>query len=103
MARIENAPYLIVRSFLPYIALATLEKLGEASAYTIIKHVQEELGILMSAGSMYTALYGLERRGYIKGKTKYRVTGEGLAILQKARENIKEILPKIETFLQTKV
>jgi DNA-binding PadR family transcriptional regulator len=100
MVQFENAPYLIVRSFLPYIALATLEKIGDASAYAIIKYIQGELGILISAGSMYTALYGLERRGYIEGKTKYRVTDKGLTLLQNVKGAMKEFLPKIEAFLQ---
>jgi len=100
MVRFENAPYLIVRSFLPYIALATIEKLGEASAYAIIKHVQEELGTLISAGSMYTALYGLERQGYIVGRTKYKITRKGLVLLQNVKGNMKEFLPKIQAFLE---
>lgn len=100
MVRFENAPYLIVRSFLPYIALATLEKVGDASAYAIIKYIQGELGILISAGSMYTALYGLERQGYIEGRTKYKITRKGLALLQNVKGTMKEVLPKIQAFLE---
>jgi len=100
MVQFENVPYLIVKSFLPYIALTTIKKAGEATAYTIIQHIQEELGIVLSAGTVYSTIYGLERKGYIKGETKYRLTDKGLDLLQNSKKIIRETLPKIEAFLQ---
>jgi DNA-binding PadR family transcriptional regulator len=99
MVRFENVSYVIVKSFLPYIALASIKKAGEATAYNIIQHVQEELNVVLSAGTMYSTIYGLERQGYIKGKTRYRLTDKGMALLQNSRKTMKEILPKVEAFI----
>jgi DNA-binding PadR family transcriptional regulator len=101
MARFENTSYRIVRGLLPYVALATIKKAGEATAYTIIQHVHEELDIVLSAGTMYSTIYGLERQGYIEGETKYRVTDKGLILLENAKKNIRELFPKIEAFLES--
>jgi DNA-binding PadR family transcriptional regulator len=101
MVRFENISYTIVRGLLPYITLATIKKAGEATAYTVIQHVHEELDVVLSAGTMYSTIYGLERQGYIKGETKYRVTDKGLVLLQNAKQTIRELFPKIEAFLES--
>jgi DNA-binding PadR family transcriptional regulator len=100
MVRFEKIPNVMFKGFLPYVALATIKKEGKATAYTIIQRIQEELSIFASAGSVYTAIYGLERQGYIEGRTKYKITQKGLALLQNVKLTMKEFFPKIEALLE---
>lgn len=104
MRKLENFPYMIIRGLLPYVVLAVLKR-EEATAYDVIKTIHEELGVIMSPATTYTAVYSLEREGYIERTetdraTKYRVTGKGLILLQNAIANLKEFAPKIQLFLE---
>jgi DNA-binding PadR family transcriptional regulator len=103
MVRFENTWYTIVKSLLPYITLATIEKEGEVSVYDALNHIQVEFKVPMSAGTIYSTIYALERQGYIErveGKIKYRVTDKGLVLLENAKKTTKEFFPKIEAFLE---
>jgi DNA-binding PadR family transcriptional regulator len=69
-------------SFLSYIVLG---RYGSAafSGYEIIKYIQQEFGVLPSAGTVYATLYSMERKQLITGqfsegnKRVYKVTDKG--------------------------
>ena len=104
MVRFEDFPYMVTKGLLPYIVLAALKR-DEATVYDVIKRIHEELGVIMSPATTYTAVYSLERQGYVarvekdRG-AKYRVTSKGLILLQNAIVNLKELMPKIQLFLE---
>lgn len=103
MVNFENVPYVIVKGFLPYIVLAAIKKVGETTIYEALQCIDTEFNMRLSPGTLYTVVYGLERRGYVQketGHTKYSVTSKGLMLLQNANMNIKEVLPKIGAILE---
>jgi DNA-binding PadR family transcriptional regulator len=106
MVRFENVPRLIVKGLLPYIILAVIEKEGGATAYTIINQIRDKLNVLISAGTLYQNIYGLERQGYVgrvEGEIEFRATDKGLALLQNAKKTIKELTPKIEELFKLSI
>ena len=84
----------IVKSFFDVIILAKLKDGGAPmGGYDVILFIQKKFGILISSGTIYSALYFLEREGLIKDlfkkrKRMYSLTDKG--------EN------KIETILEAK-
>lgn len=103
MVNFENVPYVILKGFLPYIVLAAIKKVGEASTYDALQCIDTEFNMRISPATFYTAVYGLERQGYVQketGHTKYSVTSKGLMLLQNAKMKIKEVLPKIGAILE---
>jgi DNA-binding PadR family transcriptional regulator len=105
MVKLENFPYIMTKGLLPYIILAAIKTQKEATAYAVIKRIHDELDVVMSVATVYTAIYSLEREGYVKRTetdraAKYRITSKGLILLQNAIVNLKELTPKIQLFLE---
>lgn len=105
MVKFENFPYAMMKGLLPYIALALFRREKELSAYDMIKRISEKLGVVMPVATVYTAVYSLERQGYVTivetdRAAKYRITSKGLILLQNAIVNLKELTPKIQLFLE---
>jgi DNA-binding PadR family transcriptional regulator len=61
----------IVRAFLDLIVLMKLSEGFEAlCGYDFVKLVGEEFDVMLSPGSVYAALYSMERDGLIQGTSK---------------------------------
>ena len=80
----------IVRVFLDIFVLRKLSESCEPpSGYDFIKLVTDEFDGVLSAGSIYAVLYGMERDGLIQGESIFRKRVYVLTI--KGEETIKKI------------
>jgi len=80
--------YEVARGNLPALLLQALEK-EPRNPHHLIKTFREQLGITFSSGSIYSILYGMERKGLVKGverigAIKFKITQKGI---QKLKEN----------------
>lgn len=105
MVDFENLQYMMVKGLLPYIALTIIKREKAVTSYNVIRSIHNELDVVMSAATVYATIYSLERQGYVARSeidraVKYRVTSKGLILLQKANVSLKELTPKIQTFLE---
>jgi len=71
----------IIKNFLDVLVLAELRK-GAMSGYDVIVFVHDKFHLLVSSGTVYSAMYSLERNGLISGvsnhrKRVYRLTAKG--------------------------
>jgi len=92
----------IVRSFIDIIILAELKKGCPMSGYDVIAFINKKFHLLMSSGTVYNILYGLERKGLIKNmlsrrKRVYKLTDKG----EKTINIILKSHAKIENFMAT--
>jgi DNA-binding PadR family transcriptional regulator len=76
----------IIKNFLDIIILVEL-KTEPLSGYDIITLVNDKFHFLVSAGTVYTLLYSLERKGLVKGntnrrKTVYTLTEKGVLMIE---------------------
>jgi DNA-binding PadR family transcriptional regulator len=86
-----------VKSFLDIIILTHLNSPNRSvGGYDILKLVQKKFGLLLSAGSVYSLLYSMERDGLIRGigrhKRVYNLTNIG-------EEKVKTVLLTKEKIL----
>lgn len=94
---VEELETRIVRTFLDVIVLQVLKEKSSASGYDIILFLDKRFGKMLSSGSVYAAIYAIQRRGLITGvtearKTKYKLTEKGeetLNIIRKSEEELR--------------
>jgi DNA-binding PadR family transcriptional regulator len=94
---VEELETRIVKTFLDVIVLQLLKEQGSAGAYDIISFLRERFGKTLSSGSVYSAIYAIQRRGLIAGvkeerKTIYRLTEKGektLDVIKKSEEELR--------------
>ena len=90
----------IVRSFIDIIILAELKKGRPMSGYDVILFINKKFHLLISSGTVYNILYGLERKGLIKSmlsrrKRVYKLTDKGektIYIILKAKEKTQSLM-----------
>ena len=88
----------IVRVFLDLFVLRKLSESCEPpSGYDFIKLVTDEFDVVLSAGSIYAVLYGMERDGLIQGESIFRkrvyvLTCKGEETIKKISEENEKIL-----------
>jgi len=92
----------IVRSFLDTIILSEIKKAEYIGGYTLMGVVRKKFGFLMSAGTIYTHLYSLERKNLIKGAIsgetrKYALTKKGTDTIDSIVESKGHLINFIET------
>jgi DNA-binding PadR family transcriptional regulator len=95
---IEELETRIVRTFLDVIVLQVLKEKGNASGYDIVLFLDQRFGKMLSSGSVYATLYGIERKGLITGmtearKTNYKLTEKGeetLKIIQQSEAELRK-------------
>ena len=92
----------VAKDFLDLIILSKLENGAPKSGYDFISFINEKYGVLMSSGTIYSRLYGLEREGFITGRFKerkrvYKITNMGKQFADAAQETVQHI---IETILK---
>lgn len=72
----------LVKELLEYIILKYLKQQGKVAGYDLINQINEDYGVLLSSGTIYSKLYSLERKGFIKGewgerKREFTLTNKG--------------------------
>ena len=88
----------IVRAFLDLIVLMKLSEGCEPlGGYDFIKLVTEEFDVMLSPGSIYAALYSMERDGLIQASSKrrkrvYTLTDKGEATVKAVSEEKTKVL-----------
>ena len=81
-----------------------MRKKTTLSGYGIIAIIESNFGKLVSSGTIYSALYSLERKGLIRGasedrRTVYFLIDSGKAVVYDMTNTRKEILSFIVRFL----
>lgn len=79
----------IVKDFLDIIVLLEMKNRSGLSGYDIIVLVNARFGTLISSGTVYSVMYSLERKGFVKGVSNGRKTGYTLT--EKGRETLDSI------------
>ena len=92
----------IVKNFLDTIFLAELKKVQPQSAYALMNLVHRKFGFLISAGTIYSLLYSMERKGLVIGealenKRIYRLTQKGDETITILSNSKKELLQYANT------
>lgn len=88
----------VVRAFLDLIVLMKLSEGCEAlGGYDFVKLVGEEFDVMLSAGSVYSVLYSMEREGLIQGISKrrkrvYTLTDNGEAKVKAVSEEKTKVI-----------
>ncbi len=101
--KIEDVQYTVIRSCMPYLILAILKKENTSTPYQIMQKIQEKLNIIMSSGTIYGALYSMERKGYIEkdvATATFKITVKGNALLSQFTSKFKKTAEDIENFLK---
>lgn len=83
-----------VKSLMDIILLAITND-GPITGYDAIGYIHEKYGVMMSAGTVYSHLYSLERHGLVTGNSNekariFTLTENGKKILNTAKENVSE-------------
>jgi DNA-binding PadR family transcriptional regulator len=93
---LERLPERIINGFIDILALKELERECIISGYDLITLIHRKFGITISSGTVYSALYSLERANLIKGtldnrKRLYTLTDKGKEALQTLRSEKAEV------------
>lgn len=75
----------VIKNFLDVIVMTEMKN-RSLSGYDIITRINNKFHFLVSAGTVYTLLYSLERKGLVKGnanrrKTTYTLTEKGTFVI----------------------
>ena len=90
----------VVSDFLDLIILSKLGNGGLTSGYEFMGFIHEKYGFLISAGTIYSKLYSLEREGFITGcfsrrKRVYKITDLGKQFADAVQETVQHIIETI--------
>ena len=94
----------VIRSFMDLIILKELRTGRSLTGYEMAATLRKKFHTLPSPGSVYSVLYGLEKRGLIEAslnssKRVYRLTRKGNDEIKKAVSSLNGILFLIKTIL----
>jgi DNA-binding PadR family transcriptional regulator len=83
----KNIERRIVKSFLDIAILSILNENEDLNGYQILEHIFDKIGILIGSGTVYSTLYALERKQFVRGAAQfksrtYRLTSKGKAVLK---------------------
>src|SRR4030066_1283305 len=92
----------VIQDFMDIYILEEMEK-SSLSGYDIIVLMQKRFGLMVSAGTVYSLLYSMERAGWIKGvwderKRVYELTEKAqqeARIITKVNEGVQKFLENI--------
>jgi DNA-binding PadR family transcriptional regulator len=92
-----------VKSYLDVLILVEMKKQTCLTGYDVIEFVNKKSGEMISPGTVYSTLYLIERKVFIKGdwngrKTIYTLTKTGKIVASKINGSRKEMVPFIESF-----
>lgn len=68
----------MIKSFLGVLLLRNAKKKGDLTGYKIMMEINEKFGMLLSSGTVYGVLYGLENDGLVQSSMKDRSRVYGL-------------------------
>ena len=93
---LKNMRKEIVTRFLDTLVLAKLKKAGSLNGYEALRFIHNKYDLMISAGTIYSVFYSLERKGLIKGKVignkrEYTLTERGLETIETILNYQKEI------------
>jgi len=93
----------VIRSFIDFVILCILKEVGESNGTQIVSHLHKKLGIFVSSGVVYPALYALEQGGFIDPVRQaysrtYSLTSKGKVRLRELKG-----VPKIFELFETKL
>jgi DNA-binding PadR family transcriptional regulator len=76
----------VVKNFLDIIILIEMKKHGNLSGYDVTAFINNKFGKILSPGTVYAALYLMERKGLLAGecdgrKTVYKLTEDGEQVI----------------------
>ena len=95
----------IINHFLNVIVLAELRHSTSLSGYDAIGFIHKRFDVLVSAGTVYSLLYSLERKGLVKGeltqgKRVYVLTEKGEDTIDTILRSKEEVLRFTRTILE---
>jgi DNA-binding PadR family transcriptional regulator len=95
----------MVKNFLDTVVMVRLKACGPLSGYDLMEYVQQKYGVLISSGTVYSMLYSLERKGFLRaesvsGKRLYALTDEGVKSVKGIIESKEEIAKFLGNLLQ---
>lgn len=93
----------IIKNFTDLLILKHLQKHPLVSGYEILNYLRQKFDVPFSPGTIYTAIYSLERHGLIKGDgpeigRSYELTNEGGKMIDttvKARKRIQRLFTNL--------
>ncbi len=85
----------IIKNFLDLSVMIRLEN-QPSSGYDLILYIEKKFRILLSAGTIYSLLYSLERKQFTKGyeqqgRRLYKLTDQGNDVVKIIKKHQKEI------------
>jgi len=88
----------LITTFLDLVILYRIEAISSSTGYAVRDHIYRKFNILLSPGTVYSALYSMEREGLVKGEWKgrkrvYHITPEGQEVRKIIEERIDMIRP----------
>lgn len=86
----------IIKNFTDLLILKYLQKFPLVSGYEILNYLRQKFDIPFSPGTIYGAIYSLERHGLVKGQgceigRTYKLTYEGKKMIKTTVRNRKRI------------
>jgi len=92
-----------IQNFIDIIILKHLKNNPLTSGYEVMGHFHKKFDILLSAGTIYHALYSLERKNLIEGnmdqgKRTYKLTKQGEKLLDNiytTKDQIQEVVSAV--------
>jgi DNA-binding PadR family transcriptional regulator len=93
----------VARSFIDLVILCVLEEVGGLNGNEIVSQIHKKLGILVSSGVVYPALYALERGGFIVAAEQTGSRAYSLSPKGKVRLRELEDIPKIFELFEIKL
>jgi DNA-binding PadR family transcriptional regulator len=93
----------LVKNFLDVLILVEMKKRTFLTGYDVIDVVNKKFGDMLSPGTVYSTIYSIERKGFIKGdsngrKTVYELTEAGkeaTTTILDARQEAENVLEAI--------
>ena len=95
----------LVKEFMDVLVLSLLNNGHPIGGYDVIKFIYKKFHILMSSGTVYSALYSLERSELIKGnwtqkKRVYMLTERGKETLEELLNEKESVQALITNFIR---
>lgn len=86
----------IIRNFTDLLILKHLLKVPPVSGYEILNYLRQKFDVPFSPGTIYGAIYSLERHGLVEGQgceigRTYKLTNEGKKMIKTTVKNQKKI------------
>jgi DNA-binding PadR family transcriptional regulator len=95
----------VVKSFLDILILIEMKKQNNISGYDATAFANKKFGNILSPGTVYATLYGMQRKGLIEGKvdgrkTVFALTEKGNEVVTAMMQNFhKEMSNFVNNFL----